>query len=95
MSAFCPQCETDLDPRTGACPACRWSPFTHPSLTPSEPRSTMSLTERYRGTQWESPLAPYPVSESSSISRGRVFVLVALVALAAVYGVIMVQMGAL
>ena len=30
MSAYCPECETDLDPTTGTCPACRWDPdFAH------------------------------------------------------------------
>jgi hypothetical protein len=100
MNAYCPECETDLDPGTGICPACRWDPLLAPgqitrrNVRPPE----MSLTERYRGTPYglalQSEAVGDPASMSSGVSRGRIFVIVGLVASVALYGVVFFSMSA-
>ncbi len=93
MSAYCPECETDLDQSTGICPACRWDPVfaaTARQVRPPEPG--LSLTERYRGTRYDVS-AQDIVVQRGGVSRGRSFVIVSLVAGAALYGTVMVMMG--
>lgn len=96
MNAYCPECETDLDPSTGICPACRWDPLISTDIrtirTAQQPE--MSLTERYRGTQYDFTLQSELVSSQQGVSRGRAFVLVGLVAVATVYGLMLSMMGA-
>ena len=86
MSAYCPECETDLDPATGICPACRWDPYVAATAQapaqPAEPE--MSLTERYRGTRYDVTV-PQSGGGGGTMSRGRTFVLVSLVAGAGLY----------
>ena len=87
MNAYCPDCETELDQSTGICPACRWDPLlstAQPSIEPAE--STMSLTERYRGTEYDMQ-ARYVASGAATrgVSRGRTFVVVGLLAIAGLY----------
>jgi predicted ATP-dependent serine protease len=91
MNAYCPECETDLDRSTGICPACRWDPLiatdvrTVKNTRPPE----MSLTERYRGTPYDLSLMSEAATTRAAVSRGRVFVLLGLVAAGAVYGIVM------
>lgn len=90
MNAYCPECETDLDQATGICPACRWDP--RAVLAPAPVVQELSLTERYRGTGYD--LNPQGlVMQQSHISRGRAFVIMALVAVAALYGVVLALLG--
>jgi len=89
MNAFCPQCETELDQATGICPACRWDPVVVALNAPVvSDGPELSLTERYRGTRYDMTLEQGPMS-NSGVSRGRTFVVVALVAGAVLYGVVM------
>lgn len=93
MSAYCPECETDLDQATGICPACRWDPVLAANTRPVRPPEPgLSLTERYRGTRYDVSTNDAAV-RSSGVSRGRSFVLVSLVAGVALYGVVMTVMG--
>jgi hypothetical protein len=94
MSAYCPKCETDLDPSTGICPACRWDPRISTDVrTVRTAEPEMSLTERYRGTQYDVSLQSAMVSSHQGVSRGRTFVIIGLVAAASLYGVVMGAMG--
>lgn len=89
MNAYCPQCETELDQATGICPACRWDPAVVALNAPAvsdEPE--LSLTERYRGTHYDVTLEQGSMA-NSGVSRCRTFVVVALAASAALYGVVM------
>jgi len=93
MNAYCPTCETELDQSTGFCPACRMDPSIAVALRPAPPvESELSLTERYRGTRFDVSNAE-AAAHRSSVSRGRSFVLVCLVAGAALYGLVMAGMG--
>ena len=94
MNAYCPECETELDITTGICPACRWDPMvarTFAAPTP-EPEHELSLTERYRGTGFDIQ-QQQAAMDSHHVSRGRAFVLVALVAGVFLYGGVMSAMG--
>jgi uncharacterized Zn finger protein (UPF0148 family) len=96
MNAYCPECETDLDQATGICPACRWDPTMAALEAKSQPAGPeMSLTERYRGTQYDITLQQAAFDDATHVSRGRAFVLVGLVAGVALYGFIMTSMGIL
>ncbi len=53
----------------------------------------LSLTERYRGTEFDIATQQLSMHESSGFSRGRAFVLVALVFGVALYGVVISAMG--
>jgi hypothetical protein len=94
MNAYCPECETELDINTGICPACRWDPMvarTFAAPTP-EPERELSLTERYRGTRFDVQ-QQQAAMDSHHVSRGRAFVLMALVAGVFLYGGVMSAMG--
>jgi hypothetical protein len=80
---FCPECETELDRVSGACPACRWDRTRAASRTPdpAPPVATYetTFTERYRGRS----LQPQPVmtdARGPALARGRLFVIFAFVA---------------
>jgi hypothetical protein len=92
MNAYCPECETELDVTTGICPACRWDPMVAKTVaTPRDPEPGLSLTERYRGTRYD--VAEEVAVERHSVSRGRTFVVFALVAGVFLYGGVMSAMG--
>jgi hypothetical protein len=95
MNAYCPECETDLDPSTGICPACRWDPLISTSIRSVriEQEPGMSLTERYRGTAYDFSLQSEMAGSHEGISRGRAFVIAGLVAAATVYGLMLSMMG--
>lgn len=95
MNAYCPECETELDVTTGICPACRWDPMTvRPTIRQEpEPGRELSLTERYRGTRYDASMQQAMLGHHDRVSRGRSFVLVALVAAVGLYGVAMSAMG--
>ncbi len=91
---FCPHCETQLDAATFICPACRWDPLA-PTEEPEGPEARLSLTERYRGSQYSSnPVAapalggPHPTSRLDN--RVRTIVLVGFVLLLGLYGSMLV-----
>lgn len=87
MSAYCPECETDLDQATGICPACRWDPvIAANTLQVQAPESEMSLTERYRGTRYDITLQGELSQANSGVSKGRAFVVVGLIAGVTLYG---------
>lgn len=91
MSAYCPECETDLDQSTGICPACRWDPVVAATTrTVRAPESDLSLTERYRGTR--NDVSQDATFQRSGVSRGRAFVIVALAAAVVLYGAVMMLM---
>ena len=94
MSAYCPECETDLDQATGICPACRWDPIVAAAaVQPAEaPAPELSLTERYRGTNFDVTVQQADAGPSG-VSRGRFFVLISLVVGVALYGVTLTLMG--
>ena len=95
MNAYCPECETELDQTTGICPACRWDPMTVRAVAvpPEEQGPEMSLTERYRGTTYDVTLDQMTMDEHHGVSRGRSFVLVALVGGVVLYGGVISAMG--
>jgi len=95
MNAYCPECETELDVTTGICPACRWDPMTVRAVAAPdpEPERDMSLTERYRGTNYDISMHEAAMDEHAGVSRGRVFVIIALVAAVVLYGGVMSAMG--
>jgi hypothetical protein len=94
MNPYCPECETELDLSTRTCPACRWSPMAARLATRPEPQAhEMSLTERYRGTRYDVSVQGGLSSEGHHVARGRAFVLVALVAGASLYALIVNSMG--
>jgi hypothetical protein len=96
MNAFCPECETELDPTTGICPACRWDPeFSLGYTTVRTPRDTEgSITDRYRGTAYDLSMQfEDAVHVESNVSRGRMFVILGLVAGAVLYGVVLTTMA--
>lgn len=97
MNAYCPLCETDLDPRSGVCPACRWQNAAILSVARPGAAARMTLTERYRGTEWDSSLAggTVTVPRHGGIPRGPAMLLVGILALGGVYGAIMAMMGVL
>ena len=99
MNAYCPECETDLDPGTGICPACRWDPLLSPgvrTLRNTKP-ADMSLSERYRGTPYglavESDVFGAPAQASAGVSRCRLLVIAGLVLSVGVYGAVLAAMG--
>ena len=93
MNAYCPECETELDITTGICPACRWDPLVARNVVDQrDTEPEMSLTERYRGTGFD-VLEQQAAIEHQSVSRGRAFVLIALVAGVFLYGGVMSAMG--
>ena len=93
MNADCPECETELDVTTGICPACRWDPMVASTVTEPQPSNDpqLSLTERYRGTRWDA--TNQVAMEKQHVSRGRAFVLMALVAGVFLYGGVMSATG--
>jgi hypothetical protein len=96
MNAYCPECETELDPTTGICPACRWDPeFSLGYSTVRTPiNAEGSITERYRGTPYDLSMQfEDAMHAESSISRGRMFVILGLVIGAVVYGVVLTTMA--
>lgn len=90
---FCPHCETQLDAVTFICPACRWDPLA-PADEAEGPDTGLSLTERYRGTEYSSSVPAAPVlaqhAPVHSTSRIRTFVIVGFVALLGMYGSMLV-----
>ncbi len=87
---FCPHCETQLDAETFICPACRWDPLA-PTEQSSDPEAGLSLTERYRGTQYStSGVAAAPAIAqqvpANTTSRMRTFIIVGFVLLLGLYG---------
>ena len=95
MNAYCPECETELDPTTGICPACRWdSDFSkgYSTVRRSGPDQG-SISDRYRGTAYDSSVQfAQVVHAESSVSRGRTFVIVGLVVGIVLYGVVLTSM---
>lgn len=90
MSAYCPECETDLDQSTGICPACRWDPYfaANQRASAPPPEHELSLTERYRGTRYDVSVQ-HAASGGAVVSRGRAFVLVSLFAGVGLYALVM------
>ncbi|MEZ4596397.1 MAG: hypothetical protein R3C32_05860 [Chloroflexota bacterium] len=90
---FCPHCETQLDAETFICPACRWDPLAPPEAD-GAPEAKLSLTERYRGTQYSSSVPAAPVlaqhMPAQSTSRIRTFIIVGFVLLLGMYGSMLV-----
>lgn len=94
MNPYCPLCETDLDPATGICPACRWQHVTARAQPEKPSPERVSLTERYRGTEWDSSFATISApSGHQGISRGRLFVLAGLLLVVGVYGAVVATVG--
>lgn len=91
---FCPHCETQLDAVTFICPACRWDPLA-PTEQQDQPDANLSLTERYRGTQYSASPVSTPVlaqqaPAAAQTSRIRTFIIVGFVALLGMYGSMLV-----
>jgi hypothetical protein len=94
MNAYCPECETELDASSGICPACRRDPRASiaPAARPAPVRE-MSLTERYRGTDYD--IRVQHIAADANDTRGRMFVLVGLAAAAGLSAVAMSALGVL
>ncbi len=90
---FCPHCETQLDAETLICPACRWDPLA-PAEEAGQSDAHLSLTERYRGTQYSSSLPAAPViahaAPTAHTGRIRTFIVVGFVVLLGMYGSMLV-----
>lgn len=96
MNPYCPLCETDLDPATATCPACRWQDAAVLSVArPSAAR--VSLVERYRGTEWDTTasMAAVRVQRGQGIPKGRAVLVMGVLAVGGIYGFIMAVMGML
>jgi hypothetical protein len=88
--SFCQLCETQLDEDTHTCPACGWDPHTPPPAPDPEPQ--LSLTERYRGTDYASSMVPALALDprpSSRVGKARVALIVAFLAVIGLYGTMM------
>jgi hypothetical protein len=90
---FCPHCETQLDAATFICPACRWDPLT-PVDDAGGTDAALSLTERYRGSEYSSSPAATAAFEmrapTSPTNRVRTIVIVGMVLLLGLYGSMLV-----
>ena len=96
MNAYCPDCETELDQATGICPACRWDPTAVALAAQSDTQEpVMSLTERYRGSEYDITLEQVAVSEHPGVSRARSVILVGLVGGVVLYGAVLTTLGIL
>ena len=97
MNAYCPECETELDQSTGICPACRWDPIIghNPQTVEATREPEISLTERYRGNEYDIVTDQIAVGHANNtgVSRGRAFVVVGLVAGSIMYGIGLAIMG--
>ena len=93
MNAYCPECETELDQEAGICPACRWDPYIVAPKPVKVAKYEGSISDRYRGTPYDPQWQEVAASHSVSISRGRVFVVAAMLAVAGFYGVILAVLG--
>lgn len=96
MNAYCPECETELDPTSGTCPACRWDPdVAHGYSTVRRSRTDEgSITDRYRGTAYDSTVQLAEMAHvESAVSRARVFVVFGLVVGIVLYGVVLSSMA--
>jgi hypothetical protein len=95
MNAYCPECETELEPTTGVCPACRWDPEVAKGYATVRRPVTQegSISERYRGTAYDASVQyAQAVQVEQGVSRGRIFVLMGLVIGIVVYGVVLTSM---
>jgi hypothetical protein len=96
MNAYCPECETELDPTSGICPACRWDAgFSKGySTIRTGQASEGSISDRYRGTAYDSSVQFAEVIHhtDNGISRGRTFVIIGLVIGVIFYGVVLTSM---
>lgn len=92
MNSICPECETELDQSTGVCPACRWDPDVVAPRPTKVPRVTGSISERYRGTPYDTRW-DVVASSGPAVSRARVFVITALLMVVGVYAVMLAVMG--
>jgi hypothetical protein len=86
---FCPHCETQLDEATGICPACRWDPLSEPE--PAAPEPVLSLSERYRGTPYDSNAATAQLAAEDARPAGvapkaKLLLIVGVLALFGLYG---------
>ena len=90
---FCPHCETQLDAATFICPACRWDPLA-PAQEPGGDQAALSLTERYRGSEYSSsPVAASTLemrAPTSPTNRVRTIVIVGMVLVLGLYGSMLV-----
>ena len=99
MNAYCPECETDLDPGTGICPACRWDPLLSPGVRtlkntkPPRCRSRSATAARPTVSPSSRTIFGAPAQASVGVSRGRIFVVAGLVLSVGVYGVALAVMG--
>jgi hypothetical protein len=93
MNAYCPVCETELDQEAGICPACRWDPYIVAPKPTKVAKLEGSISERYRGTPYDTNWQEVAASQGSGVSRGRVFVITAMLAVAGFYGVILAVLG--
>ena len=89
MNAYCPECETELDQASGICPACRWDRSTVAPQSAAGPQPSASISDRYRGTPYDSSWDAMVANHSAGISRGRVIVIAGLLAVVGIYGVIL------
>ena len=96
MYAYCPECETELEPTSGICPACRWDAEVPDGFSTVRRTQTNegSITERYRGTAYDASVQfTDAVRVHPGVSRGRIFVIVGLVIGLGVYGVVLTSMA--
>lgn len=80
----CPRCETELDHDSGICPACLYDPAEAQAAVP-DPAPQVPFLEQYRGTPFAEASTP-PHQPLITLRRARVLVAVALMAVAVLYG---------
>jgi hypothetical protein len=80
----CPRCDTELDPDSGICPACLYDPAKADAAVP-DPTPQIPFLEQYAGTPFAEASTP-PHRPLITLSRTRVLVAVALMAVAVLYG---------
>lgn len=93
MNTYCPECETELDQASGICPACRWDPYVVAPKPTRLPKGEGSISDRYRGTPYDSQWQVAAAGHGTGVSRARVFVISAMLAVAGFYGVVLTVLG--
>ncbi len=84
-AAICPECETELEEVAGVCPGCYWVRSWGAAQPQFEPPGDTSFIARYFGPADESQEA---LARNTPIARGRVLVIVVIVALLVAVGLI-------
>ena len=86
MQTTCPRCAKTVNETEGFCRQCGWKVAY--VLRPRETQRSVSYTERYRGTVYDSR-PTLEVVDGPGVTRGRMLVAVGAVAVASLFGLIL------